>query len=262
VLSSVPPAIAKTVLAGDPGVPYPHYGDKPGCNPKGLTALGKALVTKLMDKGMLIDIDHMSAQAIQDTGELATARGGYPLMAGHGLFAELYQAAGKRHERMRTPEQLAVLRRLGGLVSVMTSDELADAKECKHSSRTFARNYQYAVAHMAGPVAFGSDFNGLAQHVGPRYGDDACGQDPRQAAGEPSSQRLAYPFTLPGFGTFSKQVTGQRTFDFNSDGLAHIGLFPDLIADLMQLGVDVEPLLRSAAAYVETWRRAVRLSRH
>jgi hypothetical protein len=99
-------------------------------------------------------------------------------------------------------------------------------------------------------------------HVGPRYGDDACGQDPRQAAGEPSSKRLAYPFTLPGFGTFSKQVTGQRTFDFNSDGLAHIGLFPDLIADLMQLGVDVEPLLRSAAAYVETWRRAVRLSRH
>jgi hypothetical protein len=51
-------------------------------------------------------------------------------------------------------------------------------------------------------------------------------------------------------------VTWQRTFDFNIDRLAHIGLPPDLIADMALNGVDIEPLMRSAAAYVTAWERA------
>jgi microsomal dipeptidase-like Zn-dependent dipeptidase len=125
-------------------------------------------------------------------------------------------------------------------------------------AHTFALNYSYAVAQMQGSVAFGSDFNGLAAHTGPRFGDDACLRDVRQARTERLTQpRLAYPFELPGFGSFDRQVTGQRTFDFNTDGLAHIGLLPDLIADLQTLGVDVEPLFRSAEAYIRTWARAL-----
>ena len=106
-------------------------------------------------------------------------------------------------------------------------------------------------------IPFGSDFNGMAQHVGPRYGDDACGGDARQREAEKTKPRLVYPFTIPGFGTFGKQVTGQRTFDFNTDGLAHIGLFPDLIADLMMQGASVESLMHSAATYVDAWKRAL-----
>jgi microsomal dipeptidase-like Zn-dependent dipeptidase len=259
-LSPVPPALARIVRVDGPSVPYPNYPAQPGCNTKGLTELGRSLIGKLMARGMLIDVDHMSERSIDGTIELARARGGYPLMVGHGLFAELYEPSHKRHERMRSAAQLEALRRLGGLVSVMTTDELEDATDCKHSSRTFARSYQYAVAHMKGPVAVGSDFNGLAPHVGPRYGDDACGGDAAQAAAEKRTQRLAYPFTLPGLGRFDRQVTGQRTFDFNTDGLAHVGLMPDLLAELLASGVDVEPLLHSAAAYVQSWRRAVQLS--
>jgi hypothetical protein len=71
--------------------------------------------------------------------------------------------------------------------------------------------------------------------------------------------RVVYPFTLQGFGTFAKQTTGQKTFDYNVDGLAHVGLLPDLVADLREIGLsdqDLEPLFQSAAGYIDLWERA------
>ena len=49
---------------------------------------------------------------------------------------------------------------------------------------------------------------------------------------------------------------GTRTFDYNNDGLANIGLYPDFIADLHQIGLsnqDLNPLFHSAEAYVRMW---------
>ena len=49
-------------------------------------------------------------------------------------------------------------------------------------------------------------------------------------------------------------------WDFNLDGLLHIGLYPDLFQDMRNVGVQWEqmgPLFRSAHDYVGTWRRAV-----
>ena len=241
------PDISDFVLAGQ---------KQTGCNVKGLTAAGVLLINKLMEKGMIIDIDHMSARSIDQTIGIALAHGKYPLVAGHALFGELYSKSHKRHERMRTAAQLEALRQLGGLVSVMTQDdEGVDDAVCKHSSRSFGQMLKYA-SDRVGPVAFGSDFNGMAPHVGPRYGDDACGKNAAQKAAEAPKPRLQYPFSLPGFGTFHNQVTGQRTFDFNTDGFAHIGLYPDLIADLAQQGADIKPLMKSAAAYVTMWKKA------
>ena len=61
------------------------------CNVRGLTpGAGPALINKLMDKGMMIDLDHMSAKGISETIALAKARGGYPFFIGHGLFNEVY----------------------------------------------------------------------------------------------------------------------------------------------------------------------------
>lgn len=239
-----------------PGISdYPPGAKVSTCNAKGLTPLGIALIQKLMQKGMIIDVDHMSARSIDETIALALPSK-HPLNVGHGLFGELYVKSHKRHERMRTPAQLEALKQLGGLVSVMTQDDAGvDDDTCKHSSKSFALTYKYAVGKV-GPVVFGSDFNGLAPHVGPRYGDDACGKDPVQRSTELRHAKLQYPFAIRGFGSFQKQVTGQRTFDFNNDGLAHIGLYPDLIADLALQGVDIEPLMKGAAAYVTMWKKS------
>ncbi|MCW5836506.1 MAG: membrane dipeptidase, partial [Labilithrix sp.] len=255
--------VANVKISGAPFVsaPCPGISDLGtlNCNTKGLSPVaGTVLINKLMDLGMMIDIDHMSAKMIDDVFAIADARGGYPFFVGHGLFNEVYTPEVKnRHERMRTTAQLARLKGYGSLVSVMTEDELHEKQtRCKHSSVSFIQNYDYAVKKM-GVVAFGSDFNGMAGHVGPRFGDDACGGVASQKAAQLQTQRLRYPFTLEGFGTFDKQVTGQRTFDFNVDVFAHIGLYPDLLGDLTVQRTSIEPLMRSAAELVATWRRAL-----
>ncbi len=232
----------------------PGISDVQQCNTRGLTTLGTSLMLKLMDKGMMIDIDHMSAKAIDDSFVLADQRGGYPFFVGHGLFGDNYAGGGNRHERMRTAAQLAKIKAYGGLVSVMTQDELKPSQTtCQQSSVSFLKNYRYAAEKMD-VVAFGSDFSGMATHVGPRFGDDACNGNASQRNAQ--SGKLEYPVKIAGFGAFDRQVTGQRTFDFNFDGLAHIGLYPDLLADVQMQGQTIEPLMKSAAQLVSAWRKA------
>jgi hypothetical protein len=59
--------------------------------------------------------------------------------------------------------------------------------------------------------------------------------------------------------TFRRQRTGTRTFDLNKDGVAHYGLFADLLADMGRQpngGRALAIMFRSAEAYLEMWRRA------
>ena len=296
-------------VAETPAIPFyingnlsPAYAS---CNTRGLRAAGGSaqtpggarLLQALMNKGMLIDIDHMSAFSLDETIALTqTAPGSsgepYPLLASHVQFFDLHQREFRdnkgRHERMRTRAQLDAIRRSGGMIAAMLKDDVQDtdlkgekytrsytplfgapvADNCRHSSRTWAQALQYAVDVMGGPVAMGSDFNGQAGHLGPRFGSDACGgwgtpNGDERLLQEVAQNRVAYPFTLPGFGAFDKQVTGFKTFDYNVDGLAHVGLLPDLMADLPNIGVDqsyVDQVFCSAEAYVRVWERAEALA--
>lgn len=263
------------------------------CNEYGLRPTGQALLQVLMNKGMLIDIDHMSARSL-DQALLITAGGpsgqgpAYPVVASHVQAFDLHQREfvdnKGRHERMRTRAQLEAIRDAGGMVAAMLKDDVQDTDligqkftlpytpaigpavpdNCRHSSKTWAQLLQYAVDVMGGPVAMGSDWNGAAGHLGPRFGSDACGgwgapNGRERPAQELENNRLRYPFTLPGFGSFDRQVTGTKAFDYNVDGLAHIGLVPDLVADLPNIGVAphyVDALMCSAEAYVRVWERA------
>jgi hypothetical protein len=57
----------------------------------------------------------------------------------------------------------------------------------------------------------------------------------------------------------NRSVVGQKTFDFNVDGLAHMGMLPDLIEDFKALGLtdaDLSPLLNSAEGYIQVWKKA------
>jgi hypothetical protein len=49
---------------------------------------------------------------------------------------------------------------------------------------------------------------------------------------------------------------GSREFDFNTDGLAHIGLLPDFLRDLVHVGMtdaQLDPLFSSADAFLRMW---------
>lgn len=296
-------------IAETPPLPFyingnlePSYAS---CNTRGLRPAGdnaqqpggRRLLRALMNKGMLIDIDHMSAYSVDQTIALTqTAPGSssdpYPLLAGHVQFFDLHEQGFRdnkgRHERMRTRAQLDAVRMGGGMIAAMLKDDVQDtdlkgekytrtytplhggavADDCRHSSKTWAQALQYAVDVMGGPVAMGSDFNGQAGHLGPRFGSDACGgwgspNGKERLYQEVAQNRIGYPLNLPGFGTFDKQVTGFKTFDYNVDGLAHIGLLPDMVADLQNIGVDqlyLDQLFCSAEAYVRVWERAEALA--
>jgi microsomal dipeptidase-like Zn-dependent dipeptidase len=292
--------------AVNPNTLAPLYGDyDTTCNSRGLTPEGENLIDMMMDKGMLIDIDHMSNKSLNETLDRADNRD-YPLVASHGLFFDLHeeiygdlgvQGSGLgqkgRHERLRTRQQLDRMDDNNSLIAIMTMDDVQIDKDlvgqkftkpytpvyqafgglqmpfisddCRHSTVSFAQAYSYAVDKMEGPVTLGTDFNGVAAHIGPRFGPDACGgrglareTHQERVRQDQAGNRLQYPFTSE-FGTFDKQVTGLQTYDFNVDGLAHIGLLPDMLADLKQIGfsdAQLEPLLTSANGYIEVWEQA------
>ena len=102
------------------------------CNQLGLTPLGQTLINAMMDYGMIIDIDHMSRHSIDATLEIAAARNYAGIAASHVQFFDMYTQEFTdnfgRHERMRTKDQLAKIKNLGGLISVMTKDDVQDTE--------------------------------------------------------------------------------------------------------------------------------------
>jgi microsomal dipeptidase-like Zn-dependent dipeptidase len=102
-------------------------------------------------------------------------------------------------------------------------------------------------------AGLGFDLNGFAGGPRPRFGPDAsCGQT--------QANPVEYPFTsYAGDVTFTEPRLGVRAVDFNTEGMIHIGLLPELIEDARRDGAtddDLEPLFRSAEAYIRTWERA------
>lgn len=55
-----------------------------------------------------------------------------------------------------------------------------------------------------------------------------------------------------------KQTTGERTWDFNTDGAAHYGVVPDWIEDIRIVGGQkvVDDLFAGAESYLRTWGNA------
>lgn len=261
------------------------------CNRQGLTPLGRLLIREMMKRGMLIDLNHMSEQAVQDTLEIV-APSRYPVMLAHTWFRDLKL---KRSELGGTPkflqshwneqraemhasaETIAAVKRLGGVIGVLTDQGFVRAadesdphhvlNDCDTSSKSFAQAFLYAIRQMgtAGGVGFGTDFNGLAGQIGPRFGKLACGgdyADPRTGDSQRAAQveRIKYDgSTIVNGRVLTLNHAGNRDFDFNFEGLAHYGLIPDLIADLQMVGVatnDLAVLFRSAGAYVNMWQHA------
>lgn len=279
---------------------FPNYQSTPSCNARGLTDRGKTLLTAMMDRGMIIDIDHMGKKSFDGTLEVVKnhpSGAPYPIVATHVQFFDrnnrYYQSDNilnptnlGRHERTRTATQLRSIRDTGGMVAAMLKDDTQDtdlkgekhtiaysnpehgdpiADDCRHSSKSWAQSLQYAIDTMEGPVALGSDFNGMAGQIGPRFGSDACGgaeaivPEGRRQERIAQTGRIEYPFVDSDFGTFDQQITGYRKFDYNVDGVAHVGLYPDMVEDLRKIKLDnhyLDEFFCSAESYVRVWERA------
>ncbi|HZH76231.1 MAG TPA: membrane dipeptidase [Archangium sp.] len=269
---------------------YPRQGyalNAPGqghVNKLGLTPTGAAFLREAMRQGFILDVEHMSERCTDDVLTLAE-QARYPLLASHCSFREQglepHETSLKvkcASEHMKTREQARRILALGGLLAPITNQlELKDfpggtvPNDCARSSKTWAQSYQYALSLLrevgAGGVAMGTDFNGLNQQPGPRYGDQAASglkgdkwrekRRPVHQKRQTEELRLRYEGGM--YRThvpFTRSRAGTREFDFNQDGLAHIGLLPDFILDLMKVGMtdsQLDPLFSSAEAFLRMW---------
>ncbi|MEZ4282666.1 MAG: membrane dipeptidase [Myxococcota bacterium] len=250
----------------------PHDAD---CNVGGLSARGAELVQGLMQRKMIIDVDHMSARMVEDVLALVEPAA-YPVVAGHTGFLETSLGA-KRSEGQHTRDHTQRIRDLGGLVAPILEQGRASeidyvpghyrvANDCDLSSKSWAQAYLYASDATRGSgflhaVGLGSDLNGFIHLPTARFGPNACGGNAAQAAQQSPASQIAYPFAAHGdgaTGSFSVLSTGTKSWDYNQTGFAHVGLLPDFVEDLKQAGLSdrqLDPLFRSAEAYVAMWER-------
>ncbi len=247
-------------LLGTGGLPsYPPA--RGHCNEKTLTPLGAFLIRELMSRKMIIDVDHMGARTLDAVFTLVEAQD-YPVVRGHTSFTE--QGIGQARSET-VPNSVERIRRLGGLVAPILHQGKASSRrphgpvahDCDESSKSWAQVYSYAVDRVQGAVPLGSDMNGWIHQPAPRFGGDACAKN--QAQARLQGNRVTYPFNaheVPG--TFGRLRSADRVFDYNTDGFANIGLLPDFIQDLKNVGLSDEalkPLFSSAEAYVAMWEK-------
>ena len=225
--TSLPPeadVIGGGLLAFLPAGTLPVYPPPPHCNKLGLTPLGEFLIEEMIDRGLMIEVDHMSQKAAARALELAEARGFSGVLSSHSWM--------DRHLRSRVYG-------LGGFIEPITTSPESFIEEWQGLRAAADPRFRFG-------IGFGADANGFHS------------QPPARGAGQPNA--VSYPFkSLDGRVTFDRQVSGKRIYDVNVDGVTHYGLYPDWMEQLRLLAGEpiAGDLMSGAEAYLQTWERAI-----
>ncbi|WP_307530917.1 galactose-binding domain-containing protein [Streptomyces umbrinus] len=201
------------------GVEVPSYDDDAQCNKRGLTELGEYAVRGMMQRKMMLEVDHMSVKA---TGRVLDI-----------FESESYPGVLSSHSWMDLNWTERVYGLGGFIAQYMHGSEGFSAE----ADRTKALRDKYDVGY-----GYGTDMNGVGGWPAPR--------------GANASNPVTYPFrSTDGGSVINKQTTGSRTWDLNTDGASHYGLVPDWIEDIRQVGGQdvVDDLFRGAESYLDTW---------
>ena len=207
------------------------------CQNHGFTDLGEFLVMEMMKRGMVIEVDHLPRRSYKRAFEMLVEND-YPAIGSHGrnnsgLIYELGGMSKFNFGRCRSAEEPATM---------------------ANSLRSRVEKMREVGAFEA--EGFGFDLNGFAGAPGPRFGDNANCSDPQTDEG------ITYPFTsYAGDITLQQPVAGNRTLDFNTEGMVHLGLVAELIEEVRRDGVtdeDLEPLFKSAEGYIRVWEKSER----
>lgn len=200
----------------------PVYPPPPHCNVRGLSSLGDYLIRRMMDRGMTVDVDHLSVLARNQALDLLESRRYSGVISSHGWS---------------TSDSFPRILALGGMVTPYADPTTSMVKEWRALRRVRSRRFGFA-------FGFGSDVGGFGAQAPPRKGPDP----------------VTYPFRGldPGI-SVDRQRSGTRTFDVNTDGVAQYGLYPDYVEDLRRLAGPriVADLANGAEGYLDLWERAV-----
>ncbi len=214
--------------------PLPDYAHieegSPSCNQRGLQPIGKHLINRMIDKRMILEIDHLSYATLTETLAVLEERQYSGFVSSHGWLN------GNTDIRERALS-------LGGILAPMNSNPSNVAQRIA-SYKEEIQDYNLSEGVAVG-LAMGSDLQGVTS----------------QTSGD-SGVIINYPFTsVDGLVTFSQPKTGNRTFDFAEEGIAHYGLYPEWVENFKQVDAasddDVmDNFMNSAESYVQMWERA------
>lgn len=217
-------------LLGQIGATPSYESHNDHCNWRGLTDKGVYLINRMIDLNMIIDLDHLSAKAAGQIMDIAEARSYSGVVSSHSFMASA-KDGGLHRNFLR-------LLNAGGFV--------APYNQGAEGTRNTVPRYLEAVKQTPylPAVGIGTDMSGLGGQPGPRS--------------NASTDPLVYPFTNEFGLVFDRQVSGNRTFDLNKDGMAHYGMLADLMQDVRQRsGTEAyEAIMKSAEGYLQMWERA------
>lgn len=210
--------------------PFPNYvpfqGDGNACNKRGLTDLGRYLIERMINKGMIIEIDHMSYYGMLEALDILEARNYSGFVTSHGWFQD-------------SAEIRARIFALGGQISVMNTTPSNMANRVDFY-RDEMKNYNFTVG-----IGLGSDIQGVTSQ-----------------SGADAAASITYPFnSVDGLVTFDEPKTGNRVFDYEANGMEHFGLMPEWIDTLKRVDDArsekmFDTFMNSAEAYLQMWERA------
>ena len=203
------------------------------CQNATITPLGETLMQGMMERGMIIEVDHFPQWSYQRAFEI--------------LEENDYPAAGT-HGRNWNGRIFA----LGG-VSNIGLGRCQDPDNPGSTLQGFLDEAALIEASGGYPApGLGFDLNGFAGAPRPRFGENGCST--------PQENPITYPFTsYAGDVEFTQPHVGEREIDFDTEGLVHIGMLPELLQDARADAVsdsDLEPLFRSAEGYIRMWEKA------
>ena len=200
-------------------------------NTEGLSSDGSTLVNAMIDRGMLVDVAHVSRQSLVQVHSIMNQRGNYPMFYSHAhLFDSIDESKDQRNEKFIKSDEINKINSTGGMVGLRTGLEAANTygnnvgNYCDGSIRSFAQSLMAGVDQGLN-IGFGADLNGFITQMKPR----------------------CYPDNNP------------DTQGIQQKGLAHVGLLPELILDLQSIGVPqhyIDHLNGSAERFVTMWERA------
>lgn len=228
--------IVSSLLVPDPS--WDIYNTMSGGmqNKQGLSTLGKFAIKEMMKLGMIIDVDHMSDKSVTDAFQLMDDFD-YPMVSGHNGMREGNPGAS---ENQRSNAQLARMRARGGVFGVGVSGQ---------TSNEYLSNFRGAMRKMSnGAVTMGSDINGFVVLQRPRF----------PSSGSSAGSRVTYRMGTYNPNELVQYSFGNKKWDYNTEGMAHIGLYPDFFQDLKNVGMSLSErqVFFNAADYiVNMWEK-------
>ncbi len=241
-----PPSKGTPFEGADPRRGTPEGGDSRAggtdhlCNIRGLTELGEFFIQQMMQRRMIIEIDHSSSRAQSRILDITGARR-YPVTSSHG-WVRAKQLLHRIIAYGGTINQFARPERQGFITKVMRIKGYYDPAE----NPWLLEDFDYYPGS-----GFASDVNGIAS------------LPPSPPPPEETGDTPIYPTFLSEDGNvrFSRQRTGDRVFEYYDDrNVDHYGLYAEHIADLSRNGGEnkdetIDMFFRSAEAYLRMWER-------